>query len=58
VGQTLANPSAAPLGGIRVGPKFAGADHVAEMMVTSSVMPPVAVAWRLYGGVRYRVLFW
>jgi cellulose synthase/poly-beta-1,6-N-acetylglucosamine synthase-like glycosyltransferase len=31
--------------------------HVAEMIVTSAVIPPLAVFWRLRGAVRYRVLF-
>jgi hypothetical protein len=31
--------------------------HVAEMVVTSVVIPPVAVFWRLYGAVRHRVVF-
>jgi hypothetical protein len=34
------------------------ASHVAEMLVTSLAIPFVAVFWRLYGAVRYRVLFW
>lgn len=33
------------------------ASHVVEMMVTSLVIPPCAVFWRLYGAVRYRVAF-
>lgn len=28
--------------------------HVAEMMVTSALIPPVAVFWRLVGAIRYR----
>jgi glycosyltransferase involved in cell wall biosynthesis len=31
--------------------------HVAEMAVTSALIPPVAVFWRLVGAVRFRVLF-
>lgn len=31
--------------------------HVMEMAVTSLVIPPYAVFWRLYGAVRYRVAF-
>ena len=31
--------------------------HVAEMAVTSLIIPPYAVFWRLYGAVRYRVAF-
>jgi glycosyltransferase involved in cell wall biosynthesis len=31
--------------------------HVAEMLVTSALIPPLSVFWRLYGALRYRVLF-
>jgi hypothetical protein len=31
--------------------------HVLEMIVTSFIIPPWAVFWRLYGAVRYRVAF-
>jgi glycosyltransferase involved in cell wall biosynthesis len=31
--------------------------HVAEMIVTSAIIPPLAVYWRIRGAVRYRVLF-
>jgi len=31
--------------------------HVIEMIVTSLLIPPYAVFWRLYGAVRYRVAF-
>jgi hypothetical protein len=31
--------------------------HVAEMVVTSVLIPPLAVFWRLAGAVRYRVCF-
>jgi GT2 family glycosyltransferase len=31
--------------------------HVAEMVVTSIAIPPVAVFWRLAGALRFRVLF-
>ncbi|HWC51584.1 MAG TPA: glycosyltransferase [Nitrospira sp.] len=31
--------------------------HVMEMIVTSVIIPPCAVFWRLYGAVRYRVAF-
>src|SRR5690606_33306116 len=31
--------------------------HVAEMIVTSVLIPPVAVFWRLVGSLRYRVVF-
>lgn len=33
------------------------ASHVAEMIVTSALLPPLAVFWRLAGAVRYRVRF-
>ena len=31
--------------------------HVAEMIVTSVLIPPLAVYWRLRGALRYRVFF-
>jgi hypothetical protein len=31
--------------------------HVAEMLVTSALIPPLAVFWRLAGMLRYRVAF-
>lgn len=31
--------------------------HVAEMIVTSILIPPLAIFWRLYGAVKFRVLF-
>ncbi len=31
--------------------------HVAEMLLTSALIPPLAVFWRMVGAVRYRVLF-
>lgn len=31
--------------------------HVFEMIVTSILIPPVAVFWRLYGAVKFKVLF-
>jgi GT2 family glycosyltransferase len=31
--------------------------HVGEMVVTSAVIPPLAVYWRIRGAIRYRVLF-
>jgi glycosyltransferase involved in cell wall biosynthesis len=31
--------------------------HVAEMIVTSALIPPLSVFWRLYGALRFRVLF-
>ncbi len=31
--------------------------HVAEMVVTSALIPPMSVFWRLYGALKFRVLF-
>jgi hypothetical protein len=31
--------------------------HVAEMVATSALIPPLSVFWRLYGSWKYRVLF-
>jgi GT2 family glycosyltransferase len=31
--------------------------HIGEMLVTSAVIPPVAVFWRLVGAARFRVVF-
>jgi glycosyltransferase involved in cell wall biosynthesis len=31
--------------------------HVAEMAVTSALIPPLAVFWRLFGAVKFRVVF-
>lgn len=31
--------------------------HIVEMIVTSLFIPPLSVFWRLYGGWKYRVLF-
>ena len=31
--------------------------HVAEMIVTSAAIPPVAVFWRMLGAIRFRVVF-
>jgi GT2 family glycosyltransferase len=31
--------------------------HVAEMIVTSAAIPPIAVFWRILGAIRFRVLF-
>jgi hypothetical protein len=31
--------------------------HIAEMIVTSALIPPVAVFWRLIGAVKFRVRF-
>jgi GT2 family glycosyltransferase len=33
------------------------ASHVAEMIVTSALIPPLAVFWRIAGAIRYRVRF-
>lgn len=32
--------------------------HVVEMILTSLAIPFLSIFWRLYGAVRYRVLFW
>ena len=32
-------------------------EHVAEMIVTSALIPPLAIFWRLRGALRYRVVF-
>lgn len=34
-----------------------GLGHVAEMIVTSALIPPLAIFWRLRGAIRYRVWF-
>ncbi len=31
--------------------------HIAEMVLTSALIPPLSVFWRCYGAVKYRVLF-
>ncbi len=31
--------------------------HVAEMIFTSILVPPLSIYWRLYGAVKYRVWF-
>jgi cellulose synthase/poly-beta-1,6-N-acetylglucosamine synthase-like glycosyltransferase len=31
--------------------------HIAEMLTTSALIPPIAIFWRLCGAIRYRVLF-
>jgi len=31
--------------------------HIMEMLVTSLVIPPLAIAWRLWGAVKFRVFF-
>lgn len=31
--------------------------HVAEMLITSGVIPPLAAFWRLYGAIKFRTLF-
>jgi hypothetical protein len=30
---------------------------VAEMVVTSALIPPLSVFWRLYGALKFRVFF-
>jgi glycosyltransferase involved in cell wall biosynthesis len=32
--------------------------HVAEMFITSFLIPPLSIMWRLAGAFRYRVIFW
>ncbi|MEO7001912.1 MAG: hypothetical protein ABI068_08800 [Ktedonobacterales bacterium] len=32
--------------------------HIAEMALTSALIPPLAIYWRLRGALRYRVWFW
>lgn len=32
--------------------------HVLEMIVTSALIPPLSVFWRLYGAAKFRVWFW
>ncbi len=31
--------------------------HIAEMIVTSILIPPISIYWRIYGAVKYRVWF-
>jgi hypothetical protein len=31
--------------------------HVAEMLVTSALIPPLAIFWRLRGAIKFRVWF-
>jgi len=31
--------------------------HIAEMIVTSILIPPLSVFWRIVGALRYRVAF-
>jgi hypothetical protein len=33
------------------------AAHIADMLLTSALIPPLAVFWRLVGAVRFRVRF-
>ena len=35
----------------------ATASHIADVVVTSALIPPLAVFWRLLGAIRYRVVF-
>ncbi|HEX9117451.1 MAG TPA: glycosyltransferase family A protein [Anaerolineae bacterium] len=32
--------------------------HIAEMVLTSALIPPLALFWRMVGAIKYRVLFW
>jgi glycosyltransferase involved in cell wall biosynthesis len=32
--------------------------HIAEMVLTSTVIPPLSLFWRMRGAIRHRVLFW
>jgi GT2 family glycosyltransferase len=41
----------------RLRPSTKNARHVAEMLVTSAAIPPLAVFWRAVGALRYRVVF-
>jgi uncharacterized membrane protein YqgA involved in biofilm formation len=34
------------------------ASHIAEMVATSLLIPPLSVFWRLYGALKFRVGFW
>ena len=31
--------------------------HIAEMVVTSALIPPLAIFWRVWGALKFRVLF-
>lgn len=31
--------------------------HVLEMAITSALIPPLAIFWRLYGALKFRVFF-
>jgi hypothetical protein len=31
--------------------------HIAEMIVTSMLIPPLAIYWRIFGAVKFRVFF-
>ncbi len=43
--QRLSNTSHAP-------------QHIAEMVITSALIPPLAIYWRLRGAAKWRVWFW
>jgi GT2 family glycosyltransferase len=43
--------------GKRLVPTSKAPAHVAEMLVTSMLIPPLAVFWRFYGALKYRTLF-
>jgi len=32
--------------------------HIAEMSITSAMIPFLSVFWRLYGALRFGVIFW
>jgi hypothetical protein len=31
--------------------------HIAEMAITSALIPPIAIFWRIVGAIKHRVLF-
>ncbi|HEX7079858.1 MAG TPA: glycosyltransferase [Gammaproteobacteria bacterium] len=41
----------------RLRPATKRAPHIAEMIVTSVLIPPIAVFWRMVGALRFRVVF-
>ncbi len=32
--------------------------HIAEMLITSALIPPLAIYWRLRGAIKWRVMYW
>jgi hypothetical protein len=42
---------------MRLGPTVKTPAHIAEMIVTSALIPPLAVFWRLIGAIKFRVRF-